>query len=57
LGNNRDAFKNEVSKFTGVKGTTYAGYLPVAGSSRNDVSFSSEAAMSSTNSEYAGMEY
>jgi putative ABC transport system permease protein len=50
LGNNRDAFKNEVSKFTGVKGTTYAGYLPVAGSSRNDVSFSSEAAMSSTNS-------
>ena len=50
LGNNRDAFKNEVSKFTGVKGTTYAGYLPVSGSSRNDVSFSSEAAMSSTNS-------
>ncbi len=50
LGNNRDAFKNEVAKFTGVKGTTYAGYLPVAGSSRNDVSFSSEAAMSSTNS-------
>ncbi|HET6769603.1 MAG TPA: FtsX-like permease family protein, partial [Chitinophagaceae bacterium] len=50
LGNNRDAFKNEVSKFSGVKGSTYAGYLPVAGSSRNDVSFSSEAAMSSTNS-------
>jgi putative ABC transport system permease protein len=50
LGTNRDAFKNEVSKFTGVKGATYAGYLPVAGSSRNDVSFSSEAAMSSTNS-------
>jgi len=50
LGNNRDAFKNEVSKFTGVKGATYAGYLPVAGSSRNDVSFSSEAAMTSANS-------
>ena len=50
LGNNRDAFKNEVSKFTGVKGATYAGYLPVAGSSRNDVSFSTEAAMTSTNS-------
>jgi putative ABC transport system permease protein len=50
LGNNRDAFKNEVSKFSGVKGATYAGYLPVAGSSRNDVSFSTEAAMSSTNS-------
>jgi putative ABC transport system permease protein len=42
LGQNRDAFKNEVSKFSGVKGTTYAGYLPVAGSSRNDVSFSSK---------------
>lgn len=50
LGNNRDAFKNEVSQFSGVKGATYAGYLPVAGSSRNDVSFSSEAAMTSTNS-------
>jgi putative ABC transport system permease protein len=50
LGNNRDVFKNEVSKFSGVKGATYAGYLPVAGSSRNDVSFSSEAAMTSTNS-------
>ena len=50
LGNNRDAFKNEVSTFSGVKGATYAGYLPVAGSSRNDVSFSSEAAMTSTNS-------
>ncbi len=50
LGNNRDAFKNEVAKLSGVKGTTYAGYLPVAGSSRNDVSFSTEAVMSSTNS-------
>ena len=50
LGNNRDAFKNEVSKFAGVKGTTYAGYIPVAGSSRNDVSFSTEATMTSTNS-------
>ena len=50
LGNNRDAFKNEVSQFSGVKAATYAGYLPVSGSSRNDVSFSSEAAMTSTNS-------
>jgi putative ABC transport system permease protein len=50
LGNNRDAFKNDVSKFSGVKGATYAGYLPVAGSSRNDVSFSTEATMTSTNS-------
>jgi len=50
LGNNRDAFKNEVAKLSGVKGATYAGYLPVAGSSRNDNSFSTEAAMTSTNS-------
>jgi putative ABC transport system permease protein len=50
LGKNREAFKNEVSKFSGVKGATYAGYLPVDGSSRNDVSFSTEAAMTSTNS-------
>jgi len=50
LGNNRDAFKNEISKLTGVKGATYAGYLPVAGSSRNDNSFSTEAVMNSNNS-------
>ncbi len=50
LGNNREAFKNEVAKLSGVKGATYAGYLPVAGYSRNDVSFSTDAAMSSTNS-------
>lgn len=50
LGNNRDAFKNEVSKFAGVKGGAYAGYLPVAGSARNDMSYSSEAAMNAQNS-------
>ena len=50
LGNNRDAFKNEISKLTGVKGATYAGYLPVSGSSRNDISFSTEAVMNSNNS-------
>jgi putative ABC transport system permease protein len=50
LGNNRDAFKNEISKLPGVKGATYAGYLPVSGSSRNDVSFSTEAVMNSNNS-------
>jgi putative ABC transport system permease protein len=50
LGNNRDAFKDEVTKLSGVKAATYAGFLPVAGSSRNDVSFSTEAAMTSTNS-------
>jgi putative ABC transport system permease protein len=50
LGNNRDAFKNEISKLTGVMGSTYAGYLPVSGSSRNDMSFSTEAVMNSNNS-------
>jgi putative ABC transport system permease protein len=50
LGNNRDAFKNEVSKLTGVKGSTYAGFLPVSGSSRNDNSYSTSAAMTAQNS-------
>jgi putative ABC transport system permease protein len=50
LGNNRDVFKNEVSKFPGVKGSSYAGYLPVSNSSRNDVSFSTSAAMNAQNS-------
>lgn len=50
LGNNRDAFKNEVSKLTGVKGSTYAGYLPVSGSSRNDMSYSTSSAMTAENS-------
>jgi putative ABC transport system permease protein len=49
LANNRDAFKNEISRLAGVKGATYAGYLPVSGSSRNDVSFSTDAVMTSTN--------
>jgi putative ABC transport system permease protein len=49
LGNNKDAFKNEISKLTGVKGSAYAGYLPVSGSSRNDNSYSPEAAMTSQN--------
>jgi putative ABC transport system permease protein len=50
LGNNRDAFKNEVAKLSGVRGATYAGFLPVSGSSRNDNSYSTEAAMNSQNS-------
>ncbi|HET9745403.1 MAG TPA: ABC transporter permease [Chitinophagaceae bacterium] len=50
LGNNRDAFKNEVSKLPGVKGSAYAGYLPVSGSSRNDMSYSTSAAMNAENS-------
>jgi putative ABC transport system permease protein len=50
LGNNRDAIKNEVSKLRGVKGSTYAGYLPVSGSSRNDMSYSTSSAMNAENS-------
>ena len=50
LENNRDAFKNEVAKLPGVKGSTYAGFLPVSGYSRNDVSFSTSSAMTAENS-------
>lgn len=45
LRNNNAAFKNEIAKLPGVKATSYAGYLPVQGSSRNDNSFSTEAVM------------
>jgi putative ABC transport system permease protein len=50
LGSNRDAFKNEISKLQGVKASSYAGYLPVSNSSRNDVSFSTSPEMNSQNS-------
>jgi len=50
LDNKRDAFKNEVSKLPGVKASTYAGFLPVSGYSRNDVSFSTSTAMTAENS-------
>jgi putative ABC transport system permease protein len=43
------AFKDEVSKLSGVKGATFAGYLPVEGYSRNDNTFSKEAVMTSQN--------
>ncbi len=36
LGNNLQAFKNEIKKFPGVQSATYGGYLPVQESSRND---------------------
>jgi putative ABC transport system permease protein len=49
LGNNKDAFKNEIAKLSDVKGSTYAGYLPVSGSSRNDMSYFTDAAMSAEN--------
>ena len=50
LENNKDAFKNEVSKLPWVKGSTYAGFLTVSGYSRNDVSFSTSSAMTAENS-------
>jgi len=50
LGNNTEAFKNEVLKFPGVTGSAYAGYLPVSSSSRSDNSYSKEAVMDSKNS-------
>lgn len=50
LGKNREAFKNEVSKLNGIKASTYAGFLPVSGYSRNDVSFSTSPAMTADNS-------
>jgi putative ABC transport system permease protein len=49
LGNNTDAFKNEVAKMSGVKTASFAGYLPVGNSSRNDNSFSTEAVMNEKN--------
>ena len=47
LGNSKDAFKEEVSKLSGIKDATYAGFLPVGNSSRTNNSFSSEAVMNS----------
>jgi putative ABC transport system permease protein len=49
LGNNKDAFKDEISKLSGISDATYAGFLPVANSSRTDNSFSTEAIMNSKN--------
>jgi putative ABC transport system permease protein len=45
LATNKDAFKNEIVQITGVKNGSYAGYLPVAGSARNNSTFSKEATM------------
>ncbi len=45
LGENATAFKNEISKMSGVSGATFASFLPVANSSRNDNTYSKEAVM------------
>jgi putative ABC transport system permease protein len=49
LGKGVEAFKNEVRKMPGVINGTNAGYLPVAGSARNDNTFSRESVLSPTN--------
>lgn len=49
LGNNTDAFKEEVSKLSGISNSIYAGFLPVANSARTDNSFSTEAVMDAEN--------
>jgi putative ABC transport system permease protein len=46
---NRDAFKNEIAKLGGVKSASFAGYLPVGNSSRNDNTYSTEAVMTEKN--------
>jgi putative ABC transport system permease protein len=46
---NPDAFRNEISKLSGVRMSSFAGYLPVEGSSRSDYTFSKEAVMDSRN--------
>jgi putative ABC transport system permease protein len=49
LGNSAELFKNEIKKLPGVVDGTFAGYLPVAGSARNDNTWSKEAVPSSSN--------
>ena len=45
LKQNAEVFKDEVLKISGITKGTFAGYLPVANSSRNDNTFSKEAVM------------
>ena len=49
LGTNKEAFKNEIAKLSGVSDATYAGYLPVANSARNDNTYSTSAVMETKN--------
>lgn len=49
LGDNAEAFKNEVLKTSGVIGGTLSAYLPVANSSRNDNTWSKDAVMNEQN--------
>ncbi|HEX2535411.1 MAG TPA: ABC transporter permease [Chitinophagaceae bacterium] len=49
LGNNTEAFLNEIKRLPGVLSASYSGYLPVSNSSRNDMSYSKGATMSASN--------
>lgn len=49
LRDNNDVFKQEVKKIAGVKNATFAGFLPVANSSRSDETFSTEAVFTAKN--------
>ena len=49
LGQQKDAFKNDVLGFSGVKGATMSNFLPINPSSRNDNTFSKEAVMDAKN--------
>lgn len=48
-GENREVFKNEIAKLSGIKSASFAGYLPVSNSSRNDNTFSPDAVMNEKN--------
>ncbi len=50
LRDNNNVFKEEVKKMAGVKNATFAGFLPVANSSRSDNTFSTEAVFNTQNS-------
>lgn len=46
---NREAFKNEISKLSGIISSSFAGYIPVSNSSRSDNTYSTEAVMNEKN--------
>ncbi len=50
LGKNARTFKNEVLQLSGVTSGTLSGFLPVAGASRGDDSYSKDAVMNTHNS-------
>ncbi len=49
LSQNAEAFRNEVARLGAVKASSFAAFLPVSNSSRNDNTFSTEAVMTEKN--------